>query len=184
MTPPTPAAALRPATEADRDAVREWRNHPQVRRASFTTHEITAEEHERWWRVVHADPARHLLIFEWRGEPSGVVTFTEPRPPDGSADWGFYLDVAGLERRDALLPAWIALEAAAVRHAFDTVGFTRLRGEVLAWNESVLALHQRLGFAVVGSYQREIDGTPQTVLRIELEQAGRRDRRRGAEGRA
>ena len=49
---------------------------------------------------------------------------------------------------------------------------------MLAWNESVLELHKRIGFTVVGSYQREIDGTPQTVLRIELEPAGRRDRRR------
>jgi UDP-4-amino-4,6-dideoxy-N-acetyl-beta-L-altrosamine N-acetyltransferase len=175
---------LRPATDGDREMVRQWRNHPQVRRASFTTHVISAEEHARWWRAVHTDPTRRLLIFEWEGHPSGVVTFREPTPADGTADWGFYLDVAGLTEREALLPAWIALETAAVRYAFDTAGFTRLRGEVLAWNESVLALHKRIGFTVVGSYQRDIDGTPQTVLRIELDPAHRRDRRRPSEGEA
>ena len=44
-TLPIITSVLRDATDDDRDAVLAWRNHPQVRRASLTRHEIGADEH-------------------------------------------------------------------------------------------------------------------------------------------
>jgi hypothetical protein len=47
--PEQPTTGLRRAEPADVERMRQWRNHPQVRSASLTTHEIGAAEHERWW---------------------------------------------------------------------------------------------------------------------------------------
>jgi UDP-4-amino-4,6-dideoxy-N-acetyl-beta-L-altrosamine N-acetyltransferase len=156
---------LRDATDADRDMVLRWRNHPQVRRSSFTTHEIAADEHQRWWSMVHADPARWLLIYEHNATPSGAVTFTTA---ESAAEWGFYLDVDGLERRGEMLPAWIGIERESISYAFDKVGATVLRGDVLASNAGVWRLHRRFGFTETGRYVREIDGLPREVVRVEL----------------
>lgn len=157
---------LRAAREDDLPAMRHWRNHPRVRATSFTTHEITPDEHARWWAATRADTSRRVLIYQHEGAAAGVVTYTGIA--GGAAHWGYYLDLDGLERQGLLLPAWIGLERAAIQHAFGPLGLTTLRGEVLAGNEPVLRLHRRFGFAEVGSYRREIDGVPRDVVTIEL----------------
>ena len=150
---------LRAATDTDRDTVLGWRNHPDVRAVSLTTHVIEPDEHAKWWENALPDPALKILIYEDDGAPAGVVIFDLRRSP---AVWSFYLDVAGLGQR--LLPAWMRLEQAAVRHAFDELRLERLGGETLAANKQVLALHRRFGFRETRRYERLVDGTPQTVV--------------------
>ena len=62
-----PAAAavdlwVRPATEADADALLRWRNDPVTRAASRDTGEVGAEQHRAWLAATLADPGRHLLL--------------------------------------------------------------------------------------------------------------------------
>ena len=149
---------LRAAVETDRDTVLAWRNHPDVRAVSLTTHVIAPDEHARWWESALPDPALKILIFEDSG-PAGVVIFDLRKSP---AIWSFYLDVAGLGRR--LLPAWMRLEQAAVEYAFGVLGVERLGGETLASNQQVLALHRRFGFRETQRYERLVDGTLETVV--------------------
>jgi UDP-4-amino-4,6-dideoxy-N-acetyl-beta-L-altrosamine N-acetyltransferase len=172
---------LRPATDADRDAVLRWRNHPQVRAASLTRHEIGTEEHAAWWKAALVDPARKVLVYERREVPAGVVTFFDIDPDARSAGWGYYLDVDGLEAGGQLLMAWIEIQRQAVRYAFDELELDLLEGEVLASNEAVRRLNRQQGFAEVGTYQRDIDGEPSDVVRIQLraEKAGRRQDQAG-----
>ncbi len=183
---------LREAVEADRERVRRWRNHPQVREWSLSQHEITAAEHLRWWTVVMADPNRRVLVYHHRTAPAGIVTFDigEVSGPEASdtdspevgalgARWGFFLDVDGLERRGELVPAWVGLEREAIRYAFDTVGVRRLGGEVLAANTPVLALHQRFGFVPTRHYQRDIAGRVHDVVYLELTDDPRRGKSDG-----
>ncbi|AGZ38849.1 GNAT family N-acetyltransferase [Actinoplanes friuliensis] len=146
---------LRPAADADRDTVLAWRNHPDVRAVSLTTHVIAPEEHAKWWDVVLEDPDRHVLIHD----DSGVVIFDCREDPPS---WSFYLDVEGLGA--GLLAGWMRLEKEAVAYAFGELGLTRLGGETLATNKQVLALHRRFGFTEVRRYERLIDGTPQVVV--------------------
>ena len=160
---------LRPAADADRDPVLVWRNHPEVRRASLTTHEIGAAEHAAWWAAGGRD---RILVFEHAGRPAGVVTIE----PDGT--WGFYLDVDGLAARGELLPAWLELEKAAIAYAFDTLGLDRLGGLTLAWNTQVLALHRRFGFRETRRFQHPVDGIEQEVVETELRAADRPTPRR------
>lgn len=152
---------LRAAVAADRDLVLGWRNHPEVRRVSLTTHVITPEEHAAWWAAATSDPQRRVLIFEDGGSPAGVVMFdTRGDVPT----WGFYLDIDGLNARNALLAAWLRLEREAVDFAFTDLGVERLGGETLADNKQVLALHRRFGFRETRRYERLVDGTPQVVV--------------------
>ncbi|MCK2221434.1 GNAT family N-acetyltransferase [Actinomadura sp. ATCC 31491] len=157
---------LRDVHDDDLPAMRRWRNHPKVRAASFTTHEIGAAEHARWWAAVRADATRRVLVYDHDGRPAGVVAYSDLSA--ASATWGFYLDLDGLERSGALLRAWAGLERAAIGHAFGPLGLSVLRGEVLADNEPVRTLHRRFGFAEVAAYRRDVDGVPRDVVAIEL----------------
>jgi UDP-4-amino-4,6-dideoxy-N-acetyl-beta-L-altrosamine N-acetyltransferase len=159
---------LRAVQDHDLPAMRRWRNHPRVRAASFTTHEIAEAEHARWWATVRDDPARRVLIYDHDGTAAGVVVFSGLTPGSPHGDWGFYLDLDGLERTGALLPAWIGLERAAIEHAFGPLGLTALHGEVLADNEAVRRLHRRFGFTEVGSYHRDIEGGRGEVVSVRL----------------
>jgi UDP-4-amino-4,6-dideoxy-N-acetyl-beta-L-altrosamine N-acetyltransferase len=160
------ALMLRPATDADAEAMRRWRNHPQVRAMSLTRHEITPEEHAAWWQRTKRSDTREVYVYERAGVPSGVVTFFDIDRNAGSAWWGYYLDNDGLTDRGELLPAWIAIQREARRLAFGELGLEVLEGEVLEANESVRSFNRRNGFVEVGSELRQVDGVPTTVLRV------------------
>ncbi|MEV1001995.1 GNAT family N-acetyltransferase [Nonomuraea sp. NPDC050202] len=157
---------LREVQGDDLADMRRWRNHPRVRAASFTTHEITEDEHLRWWEAVRTDPGRRVLIYDHHGVATGVVTYSDLTPE--SATWGYYLDLDTLERQGSLLRAWIGLEQAAVGHAFGPLGLSRLRGEVLDGNEPVMRLHRRFGFVEVGRRKQVVDGVPREAVTFEI----------------
>lgn len=165
---------LREARNDDVDAIRRWRNHPQVRAMSFTTHVISEEEHARWWAAVQADPRRRLYVYERSGRPAGLVTIDIE--PDAEATWGFYLDVDGLEATGELLLAWLEIEREVIALAFDDLGLQRLHGEMLADNTAVRQLHRRYGFTETDAYTRTVDGTDREVVHIELLVQNRRRR--------
>jgi len=161
---------LREASQADVEAIRRWRNHPKVREASIWTGAITAEGHARWWTDVREDPAKRVLIFEYRGVSCGVVTFKDHDPNKRSAEWGFFLDVDGLGERGELVPAWIELEKEAIDYGFGKMMLRTLGGRTLAWNKPVLDLHRRFGFAEVSErgYVANVGGPLQAVVWTEM----------------
>ncbi len=156
---------LRDAGVADLDQIRRWRNHPRVRAAYIHTAFISPEEHAAWWSRVSRDPARRVLVFEFDGAPYGVVMFTV-EADRRSAEWGFFLDIEGLERRGALLPAWIAMEAEAIEYGFGVLGLEEIGGRTRATNRPVLELHRRFGFQQISerSYDTTIDGVPERIV--------------------
>lgn len=157
---------LRPATEDDLDEVLRWRNHPEVRAVSLTQHEITPEEHRRWWDAVSVDPSREVHVFEHGGVPSGVVSFFDIDPDARTAWWGYYLDNAGLTARHGLLPAWMRIQREGVRLAFDSLPIDELHGEVLEENEAVRRFNRRNGFEELSAEVREVAGRPTTVIHV------------------
>jgi UDP-4-amino-4,6-dideoxy-N-acetyl-beta-L-altrosamine N-acetyltransferase len=157
---------MREADESDVEIIRRWRNHPKTRGASIYTAFITPEGHAQWWAKVQSDPSRRVLIFRYRGHDCGVVTFNDHDEVAGTAEWGFFLDVDGLEARGELLAAWMELEKASVTYAFDDMKLASVGGRTLAWNKQVIALHRRFGFVEVPArqYTTEIDGVDQLVI--------------------
>ncbi len=157
---------LRPATDADRERVRVWRNHPDVRAVSLTQHEIGPAEHAAWWEKVHTDPARRVLIYERAGIPAGVVSLWDIDWDAGSLWWGYYLDNVGLTERGELLPAWIQIQREAVKYV-DAMrdrdrSIDTMEAEVLDANEGVRSFNTRMGFVDIDTYTRETNGT--TIL--------------------
>lgn len=163
---------LRPATAADLDAIRRWRNHPEVQAVSLTREEITPAMHARWWEAVQDDPNRLVLVYERAGAGAGVVTFFDiEQAADGrrSAMWGYYLDNEGLTARGELMPAWMKIQREAVKYADEALDLDVLEGEVLGHNEGVRRMNQRNGFVEVSEEVREIDGEDVIVHRVRRE---------------
>lgn len=137
------ASQMRPMVHADLERVLAWRNHPDVRRYMYTQHEISLDEHQRWFERSLADPSRHLLIFEQNHQPLGFVNFNESGNGD-VADWGFYA------APDAPKGSGRQLGSAALNHAFSQLKLHKVCGQALAYNQRSIQFHQSLGFQQEG----------------------------------
>lgn len=131
---------LRPILEAELEVVREWRNHPDVRRYMYTQHEIGAEEHRAWFERAQQDPNRHPLLYLRQGTPMGFANISIVNVPARRAEWGFYL------APDSLAGSGQRLGRATLAYAFETLGLHKLCGEALAFNTRSIRFHERLGF--------------------------------------
>lgn len=127
----------------DLDMVLAWRNAPEVRSFMYTQLEITLEEHTRWFRNAGTDKNRHLLIFEWSGEPLGFVSLNQISG-GGVADWGFYVAPAAPKGTGR------ALGRSALLYAFETVNLYKVCGQALAYNERSIRFHREQGFQQEG----------------------------------
>lgn len=134
---------LRPMGTADLERVLGWRNHTEVRHYMYSQREISLDEHICWFEKASQDPRRHLLIYESDALPLGFINIHEVAE-GGVADWGFYAapdSPRGTGRR---------LGQAALLHVFTELGFHKLCGQALAYNERSIRFHLKMGFMQEG----------------------------------
>ncbi len=144
--------SIRPMLHADLLQVLAWRNDPEVRRCMYTQHEITLDEHQRWFDRCSEDPRKHLLIFELDYEPFGFVNFSE-MTEGGIADWGFYT------APDAPRGSGRKLGTAAIGHAFIQLKLHKVCGQALLFNDKSIRLHEFLKFQREGTLRdQHFDG--------------------------
>jgi len=120
-----------------------WRNHPSIRNFMFTQHEISLEEHLRWYTNASKDTTRHLLIVEESHQPIGYVQF-DAVTTGGVSHWGFYA------RPDAPKGSGTKLGTAALNHAFSELKLHKVCGQAIDTNEPSQLFHKRLGFKQEG----------------------------------
>jgi len=140
-------------TETDLEQVLAWRNHLEVRRYMYTTHEIRLEEHRKWFVNASTNPAVELLIYEKDGEAQGFVNITRTRCPE-VADWGFYLSPS--------VPKGSGRELGkqALNYAFAQLCLHKVCGQALGFNERSISFHKRLGFIEEGRLRdQHFDGS-------------------------
>lgn len=135
--------SIRAMTRSDLERVLSWRNHPDVRRYMYTQHEISLEEHQRWFEQNADNPFRHLLIFELAGVPLGFINFNR-LSSGGVADWGFYAAPSAPKGSGR------QLGHAALDYAFTELKLHKVCGQALAYNERSINFHRSLGFQQEG----------------------------------
>ncbi|MFL6160201.1 MAG: GNAT family N-acetyltransferase [Marmoricola sp.] len=140
---------LRPATDTDVVAIRDWRNQDVNRAVSNNQHEISLDEHLAWWDRIQYDPSKRVLVFTHGDRALGVVSFFDleldgPGPRTGA--WGFFLDHETATAEGVATMAWIQVMKDATAYAFDELGLDVLTGEVNSDNEAVRAMNRRFRF--------------------------------------
>lgn len=142
------ACNVRALTEDDLPIVLAWRNHPSIRSYMLTQHEISLQEHRKWFERVQHDKTRQQLIVRDGIEPIGFVQFN-PVTPGGIADWGFYA------RPDAPKGSGRKLGQAALEYAFKALGLHKVCGQAIESNAASIAFHQKLGFTEEGRLREQ-----------------------------
>lgn len=139
---------LRPMAEEDLPQVLALRNHPQIRRHMLAQHEITVEEHGRWFERASRDPARRLLVLEGTDGLLGYVQFSDVAA-GGACDWGFYAAPSAPPGSGS------QLGKAALDFAFGPLGVHKVCGQALAGNAGSIRLHRKLGFREEGVLRKQ-----------------------------
>ena len=139
--------------------LRAWRNDPDTRRWSRSSHEITRDEHTRWLRRKLADDSTRLWVAESNGKPVGHVRCSPAAP--GTAEVHV---VMAPRARGRGLGAATLVQAAAL--ALAEPGAALLCAHVKPEHEVSLRAFTRAGFSQSGV---EADG----LMRLVRAPAGR-----------
>lgn len=157
--------SLKPLTDTDLELILPWRNAPAVRRAMYSHHKISLDEHRAWFERLQQDRRRRWYLYrDAGGVAQGVVYFTEIDPVQSTAFWGFYA------RPEAPKGTGLHMEFAALELAFGELTLHKLNCEVLASNAAVVNMHKKVGFIEEGHFrQQHFDGeTRIDVIRLSL----------------
>jgi RimJ/RimL family protein N-acetyltransferase len=177
------ALTLRPATEADGEAIWHWRNDPATRAASLSQDEIPLAAHMGWYRAALEDLARAFFIGSAEGSEigfvrldreDGVATVSIALAPEAR---GRGLSVPFLRAALDACPwpvahfrAVVRPENAASRALFDRLGFeVKFTGNPLVLERET----PPAPFVIVLANEIEPDGTPNPVSRARLARAAR-----------
>ena len=135
-------------TKQDLARVLEWRNHKNIRRFMYTQHEISLNEHLKWFTSASKDDTRHPLMYEEKNTPIGFINFTKSKN-SLTANWGFYL------APDAAKGTGYQLGVTALNYAFSTLRLEKVRGESIEFNERSIQFHLNLGFKKEGVLENQ-----------------------------
>ncbi len=135
---------LRQVEDSELELMLAWRNEPSVRENMYTTHEISLKEHMAWWEGVNNSDTQCYFVYEYDGQPCGIVGFTKIDRLSQNSEWAFYASP------DAPRGTGSRMEVLALDFAFGEMGLHKLCCEVLAFNAPVIKLHEKFGFKIEG----------------------------------
>lgn len=141
---------LRPLHKADLELILAWRNARMVRQAMYSQHEITREEHQRWFRNLQADSSKRWYIYINKdNEPNGVVYFKQYNATQRTAFWGFYA------KPNAAAGTGLRMSLNALDYAFNELKMHKLSAEVLVSNAKSFEMHKKVGFVEEGRFREQ-----------------------------
>jgi UDP-4-amino-4,6-dideoxy-N-acetyl-beta-L-altrosamine N-acetyltransferase len=170
-----PVVELRSLRPEDRDRLLAWRNAPEVSAYMYSDHEITPEEHARWFYGVAGDARRAYWIIEMDGAPVGLANLYDIDRTHRRCAWAYYL--AEPQVRGRGVGSYV--EYVMIEKVFGEFGLNKLWCEVLASNEAVWKLHERFGFRQEARLRDHVikHGAAQDVLGLGLLKADWLERR-------
>lgn len=132
-------------SEEQQLCVLEIRNAEAVRKAMYTEHVITRDEHFHYIDALKSDDKQQIFaVLNDEAVPVGVVGLNDIDRLHEKTDWAFYLDVS------ARGGVGSALEVFMLDYVFNDMGLEKLNCEVLETNAAVVAMHKKFGFQEEG----------------------------------
>ena len=135
---------LRAIKSEELELILSWRNAPTERANMYTRHEISLSEHLSWWARIQGRADQQYFMYELDTLPLGIVAFNDLDELNKNSSWAFYAST------NAPKGTGSKMEYLALEYAFTKLGLHKLCCEVLAFNSSVIKLHEKFGFKVEG----------------------------------
>ena len=157
--------SLKAVDVGDSDRLIRWRNSDHIRTKMINSHVVQKEEHEMWLSTMLSDPSSQWSIVNYQKNIAGALYITHINPVDKTATWGMYVDKQYMSSVVGVLMEIIAID----KMIFD-FEIRKIWGETLNTNKKLLAMHQKFGFEIEGTYREQLvrDNKKLDVYRIAL----------------
>lgn len=127
-----------------------WRTSDFVTKFMYTDIEYNMDNQKRWWTSVSEDENGLYWVMQQKDQLLGFVSITNIDWHNKRGEWNYYIG----ELKYGMLGGFIG--AYVYNYAFDVLGLEKIQGAVLAGNEGVRKIHQKLGDREVGFYEKHI----------------------------
>ncbi|MBS3681215.1 UDP-4-amino-4,6-dideoxy-N-acetyl-beta-L-altrosamine N-acetyltransferase [Ornithinibacillus massiliensis] len=136
---------LRDIKEDNLKQVLEWRNSPRVKNVMNSNHNITWENHLRWFKSIKENTDKEVYVVTYKGKPIGVVSLQEISKEHNRCEWGFYIG-----DKEAPKGSGTILGILALNKAFNEMNLYKVCAQVLSTNKVSFQFHKKLGFEYEG----------------------------------
>ena len=141
---------LRPLRSDDRDMIYNWRNSPDVAKYMFSDHQISKEEHARWFDGAIKDPSRKYWVIVYNKEEVGLVNLADVDETNKRCCYASYIVREDLRNRSIGTLA----EYYILKYFFEDLGFNKISAEVFTFNHAGINVHKSLGFQEEGLFRQ------------------------------
>jgi UDP-4-amino-4,6-dideoxy-N-acetyl-beta-L-altrosamine N-acetyltransferase len=138
--------------EDDLEMILTWRTSREVTRYMFTDPDLSLEKQRRWFAQIGKDTTRLDWIINADGEDVGLVSLVHIDTVNRRCDVGRYIGAPGARGKGI----GKSVELNILAYVFETLKLNKLCGEVLAFNEQAVRLHQKCGSRVEGRRRQHV----------------------------
>ena len=130
-----------------------WRMLPEVTKYMYTDPKLTLEDQKKWFANISQDKRSSYWVVQLLdGTDVGVINLCDIDLGSLQAGWGCY--IADERARGKGLGK--TLECNIYEYAFGKLGLNKVWGEVFAFNERVVQIHQKYGMEVEGTLRDHV----------------------------
>ncbi|MGR9594553.1 UDP-4-amino-4,6-dideoxy-N-acetyl-beta-L-altrosamine N-acetyltransferase [Bacillus thuringiensis] len=132
----------------DLELILNWRNTKEIRSVMYENHQITMDEHLKWYEKLVMDDTKVARLLTCKEKPIGFVNFTKIDKMDRTCYWGFYIGEKQSVRLAGTVLGLLALDL-----IFEIKDIHKVCAEIIESNRISLNFHQKLGFQEEGRYE-------------------------------
>lgn len=124
------------------EIVRKWRNSDEVSQYMYSSPKITKEQQKTWFNETSNDPTKMQFVINFDGKDMGVALLYDINHKFDRCYWAFYLGDTSIRGKGI----GSKVEYKILNLVFDELELQKLLCEVLAFNTSVVEMHEKFGF--------------------------------------
>jgi UDP-4-amino-4,6-dideoxy-N-acetyl-beta-L-altrosamine N-acetyltransferase len=133
-------------SQADRAALLQWRNDPEVSKWMYTNHEIGEAEHNLWFSTMLVDTSKVYWKIVVDGTAVGAIFLTGILGDEKSCEWGMYLADVDVRGKGVAQAACVL----SFQFAFKALGMEVVKCEAVAQNDIAIGLYESVGYVRTG----------------------------------
>lgn len=101
---------LKKLEKKDLELILQWRNTKEIRSVMYEDHQITIDEHLKWYEKLVVDDTKVARLLTYEEKPIGFVNFTKIDKMDRTCYWGFYIGEKQSVKRAGTVLGLLALD--------------------------------------------------------------------------
>ena len=135
------------------EKIRLWRNSKEVNKFMVTNHQISKDEHKKWFEKLKKEENRKAWIIKYEKKPIGLVQLTNIDFIKKTTEWGFYIYDKSEKGKGVGSASLLKL----MEIVFEEMNFEKMSTMVVENNIIALKLYEKFGFEKEGKLKEKLN---------------------------